>query len=160
MSRAFVREPDGDDVPDVRPERPISTLRNLVTPRGLRLMDARIAELEQAADVARAARDDAALAGVQRELRYWRKRRATAERIDPGHALEQAGIGTRVTVHVAGETERTFAIVGEDEADPSAGLVCWASPVAQALLGRGIGDEVSLPPNRTGEIVAITRHDD
>lgn len=35
-----------------------------------------------------------------------------------------------------------FEIVGEDEADVSAGRISWASPLAQSLIGAGVGDTV------------------
>ena len=42
MSRAFVREDDGS--PEVLPEIPVSSAPNLVTARGLRLIEAKIAD--------------------------------------------------------------------------------------------------------------------
>jgi transcription elongation factor GreA len=42
------------------------------------------------------------------------------------------------------EDEVTYTIVGEDEADAKAGLISVTSPVAQALMGREVGDEVSV----------------
>ena len=47
MSRAFVKEDDGAG-PGVLPELPVSSAPNLVTARGLRLIEDRIAELEAA----------------------------------------------------------------------------------------------------------------
>ncbi len=53
---------------------------------------------------------------------------------------------------------RSFAIVGEDEADAAAGKVSWVSPLARALLGSSVGDIVTWR-RPTGdvelEIVAI-----
>ena len=37
-------------------------------------------------------------------------------------------------------TEKTFQIVGEDEADIAAGLVSIGSPIARALIGKEVGD--------------------
>src|SRR5262249_46248043 len=37
---------------------------------------------------------------------------------------------------------RRFHIVGIDEADPASGDISWTSPIARALLGRLIGDDV------------------
>ena len=42
-----------------------------------------------------------------------------------------------------GRTQQ-FRIVGEDEADPSAGSMSYVSPVARALMGKAAGDLVSL----------------
>jgi transcription elongation factor GreB len=49
-----------------------------------------------------------------------------------------------VTVLDEDEKEKTYKIVGVDEADPSAGRVSWLSPIAKALMGARAGDVVSL----------------
>ena len=48
MSVAFVKEPNDDQV-EVLPDRDLGTEPNLVTPRGLALIDAEIAALKKAA---------------------------------------------------------------------------------------------------------------
>jgi transcription elongation factor GreA len=40
--------------------------------------------------------------------------------------------------------EVKYTITGEDEADASSGLISVTSPVARALLGKGVGDEVTV----------------
>ena len=47
-----------------------------------------------------------------------------------------------------------FRIVGEDESDPAHGLISWVSPLAESLLGAGIGDEVQFRGARA-EILGI-----
>ncbi len=42
------------------------------------------------------------------------------------------------------DTETTYKIVGEDEADISAGLISFTSPIARALIGKDEGDEVTF----------------
>ena len=57
------------------------------------------------------------------------------------------------------EENRTFTILGPDEADPAKGSISFLSPVGQALLGKEEGDEVSvdIPRGRvTYEIVSIS----
>ena len=54
MSRAFTKEPDGQEL-DELPERPVSSHRNLVTPRGLQLIEERVRELRAAVSNARVA---------------------------------------------------------------------------------------------------------
>jgi len=151
MSRAFVKETDGGD--DL-PERPVSPHRNLVTRRGLRLIEAEIARLREAIGAASASGDREAIARASREARYWTQRRATAEPIDPPAGGEEATFGAAVTVTGRDGARRTFRIVGEDEADPAAGRIAWIAPVARALVGNGVGDEVALPSG-TVEIVAV-----
>jgi transcription elongation GreA/GreB family factor len=40
--------------------------------------------------------------------------------------------------------EQTFRIVGEDEADPSRGIVSYVSPLARAVLTRGPGNTIEI----------------
>ncbi|MQT12852.1 GreA/GreB family elongation factor [Segnochrobactrum spirostomi] len=150
MSRAFVKESDGaEDLP----ERPVSPERNLVTRRGLALIEAEIAAGREALTSATAAGDRAGIARASRDLRYWTTRRANAEPVDPpGGAAVTFGVA--VTVETEAGARRTFRIVGEDEADPTAGRIGWTAPVARRLMGREIGDEVTLPAG-PAEIVAI-----
>ena len=90
MSRAFVREDDGSR-PEALPELPVSAAPNLVTARGLRLIEARIAAIEAELD---AGPDEAQTARLRRDLRYWSLRHATARLTspapdDPGGAVRQ-----------------------------------------------------------------------
>ncbi len=42
------------------------------------------------------------------------------------------------------ETETTYTIVGEDEADIKSGLISYTSPIARALIGKNEGDEIEF----------------
>jgi transcription elongation GreA/GreB family factor len=149
MSRAFVKE-DADAPPVAPLERAISSAANRVTPRGARLIDEQVATLEAAlADTSD--EDDAAL--LRRDLRYWIARRATAQFVEPDPAPEAAGFGTRVTIRRGGNVSE-LSIVGEDEADPEAGLLAWTSPLAQALDNAEPGDTVQLSAG--GRTVPVT----
>jgi transcription elongation GreA/GreB family factor len=139
MSRAFVKEED--DAPPPPPlERPVSSAPNFVTARGARLMDAEILRIEAALALET---DDATAAELQRDLRYRTTRRATSRLVEAEPNPETVAFGTRVRIRRDGE-EREIAIVGEDEADPEAGLVSWTSPLARALDAAEAGDEVEL----------------
>jgi transcription elongation GreA/GreB family factor len=144
MSRAFVKESDGDD-PGPLPERRISEHPNLVTARGLRLIEERVVQLEAEYAAARAAEDRAAIARLSRDLRYWSARRASAQLTLPADDAETVGFGVRVTVADPQGERRTFRLVGEDESDPAAGRISWFAPVARALAGRSAGDTVAGP---------------
>jgi transcription elongation GreA/GreB family factor len=154
MSRAFVKEADGN-APEELPERPVSPEPNFVTPRGLRQIDAQVRELESAREAARREDDKSALARIERDLRYWRQRKASAKVVEPEPAPDAVRFGVRVTIRYEDEDEdRSFTLVGEDEAEPVKGLISWASPIGRALIGARVGDEVTLQ-NRRAEIIAI-----
>ena len=66
---------------------------------------------------------------------------------------DEVALGSRVTVVEEGAEEpETFRIVGPAEADPVNGKVSNESPLGQALLGRRVGDMVTVEAPG-GEIV-------
>jgi transcription elongation GreA/GreB family factor len=142
MSRAFVREPDGDRPPEPTPEIPVPPPPNPVTARGLTLIEQAIADLESRLR-AGAGAEPAEAERLRRELRYWLARRATAQ-LTPPPAGDEVGFGSRVTVDWPGRGRLVLHIVGDDEADPSAGRVGWRAPAAAALAGNGVGDAVEV----------------
>ena len=154
MSRAFVKE--SDDAGEPLPELAVSPHPNFVTPEGLRLVEARIEALEAELKAARAADDKPLLARVNRDLRYWTRRGATARVVAPtGGTPDAVRFGVTVTLRFADDgSEGRFKIVGEDESDPARGHVSFVSPLAKALLGKKIGDEVRAP-ERAAEVVAL-----
>src|SRR5687767_14032021 len=153
MSKAFVKEPEAGDVYDDLPDRPVSP-HNLVTAHGLELIEAELARLhvDHAAD--QDANDRAKLAKINRDLRYWTSRRATAQVVDPPKDRSEVRFGATVTIEREDGRKKTYRIVGEDEADPSLGTISYASPVAQALMGKGKGDVV-MAGTSEAEIVDI-----
>ncbi len=150
MSRAFVKE---DDAATPLPDRPISAERNLVTRRGLRLIEQEIARHQHELARARAEADREAAGRASRELRYWTARRAGAEVSEPEPDAAVV-FGAAVTLLREDDTTVTFRIVGEDEADPATGRIAWTTPVARAILGSRPGDERELPTG-TVEVVSI-----
>ncbi|TAL20674.1 transcription elongation factor GreA [Patescibacteria group bacterium] len=52
-------------------------------------------------------------------------------------------VGSTVVVRNGG-AEKRFAIVGPSEADPAAGRISNETPLAQALLGKKIGDQAEM----------------
>jgi transcription elongation GreA/GreB family factor len=151
MSRAFVREPDVD--PGALPDRPISPHPNFVTRRGLAAIETRVRELEAQRHAAREGDDTTVRASVERELRYWSARRASARLIEPV-AADRVRFGMRVTLRLPTGTTEAFRLVGEDEADAAQGLISWTAPVAQSLLGRKAGESVPFQ-GVAAEIVSI-----
>lgn len=154
MSRAFVKEADGDDFAEDLPERPVSSQPNFVTARGLRLIDHEMERLRKDLAAAQAASDRGLLARHSRDLRYWTQRRASAQLVPPPETSEMVAFGCAVTIEREDARRQTYRIVGEDEADPADGRISWCSPVAKALSGRGVGDLASVA-NGELEIIAI-----
>ncbi len=152
MSRAFVR--DSDEAPESLPERPVSSHPNFVTPRGLAQIEAQVQQLTAQRQVARASDDRAARLRIERDLRYWNARRASARLIEPGAAAERVRFGMQVTLRPASGATQVFRLVGEDEADAAQGLLSWTAPLAQSLLGRHSGESVSFQ-GAEAEIVSI-----
>jgi transcription elongation GreA/GreB family factor len=153
MSRAFVKDTDSDGS-EMLPERAISSHPNLVTETGLKMMDTCIHELEAARTGARADADNALVARIERDLRYWRQRRSTAKLVQPPQKRDRVRFGLRATLKLDDESELAFRLVGEDEADPAAGLISYTSPIGNALMSQAVGDEVELM-GRRAIIVAI-----
>ena len=59
---------------------------------------------------------------------------------------------------VDSDQEIAYKIVGEDEADIKTGLISYTSPIARALIGKTIGDEVCVAApggDRNYEIIEI-----
>ncbi len=146
MSRAFVNEDAGNDRPDL-PELPVPPGPNIVTPRGLAAVQARIAQRQAdlAALKARSERlDKLPEAAAERDLRWLEARLKAAVVIDPAsHDLTEVAFGLAVTVADKDGRETTYEIVGEDEADAPRHRIAPNSPLARALLGAQVGDMVT-----------------
>jgi transcription elongation factor GreB len=147
MSRAFVKEPDGDGVPADPPERVHSPHPNYVTPEGLRQLHRRVDELlAERAPLAGSGDPDARrrLRLIDRDLRYVEERIRRAVPVDPADQPEgEVAFGSVVAVETPEGRRMTFAIVGEDEADVSQGRISWVSPLAAALMEARAGDTVT-----------------
>lgn len=134
MSVAFRRESD-EEHKEPRFELPIPPGPNLVTPSGLAGTQGRVAELEA---LAASEVEETRLAEVQRDLRYWRTRLATAQ-VAPLPPSHQVAFGSRVRFRLRGSA-RSIDIVGDDEADPANGKLAFSAPLARALIGSEAGD--------------------
>jgi transcription elongation GreA/GreB family factor len=144
MSRAFVKETANAAPP---PERMVTEGPNPVTEAGFAQIVAEVARLEAAL----ASESNVLLREtLERDLRYWTVRKASAE-VQPPPAGDVVAFGAKVTFTRAGRRQ-TYRIVGEDEADPARGLLNVRSPLAAALLGAAPGDVVDF---QGGEIDMI-----
>jgi transcription elongation GreA/GreB family factor len=149
MSVAFRRDSDEEHL-EPKFELPVPPGPNLVTPRGLALIEERVAELETSLANPLAEEERKA---VLRDARYWRGRRASAQ-LAPAPSGEEVAIGTRVTYRRDGRP-KTIEIVGHDESDPATARVGFTAPLVRAMLGSETGDEIELPDGHVLTIVAI-----
>lgn len=148
MSVAFTREEDAEAAAAHLPDRPISPHPNLVTPSGLAVLEAALAAARTAYTEAQSRggmdADRTAMARATRDLRYYSARRASAQLTETDPASDRVQFGGAVTVERADGREQSFRIVGEDEADPAAGLIAYVAPLARVLLGRRAGEDTRL----------------
>jgi transcription elongation factor GreB len=98
---------------------------------------------------------------IDRRLSYLAKVMKTAKVVDPTAQGDQDQVRFGATVELADEDDarRTLTLVGEDEADATAGRISWRSPIARALVGAKVGDErvVRLPAGeKSYEVMAIS----
>jgi len=86
---------------------------------------------------------------IDGELGWLSKRMKSARVVDPANQTERDKVlfGATVTIADEDDAQRTLTLVGEDEADASAGRISWRSPIAFALRGAAVGDvrRVELP---------------
>ncbi|MDB5724342.1 MAG: nucleoside-diphosphate kinase [Novosphingobium sp.] len=138
MSVAFRRDGDEEHL-EPKFELPIPAGPNLVTARGRKLIDARVAEFSAQIAALGAGTD---LDRAKRDLRYWQTRQVTAELVPvPNGSIVDFGTTVRFTLK---GKERSLTIVGHDEADPAKGLIGHAAPLSRALLGAGVGDVIEF----------------
>ena len=97
---------------------------------------------------------------IDRRLSYLSKVMKQAKLVDPAAQADRDVVRFGATVELADgdDARRTLTLVGEDEADATAGRISWAAPIARALVGARVGDEriVRLPTGeKSYEIIAI-----
>jgi transcription elongation factor GreB len=82
---------------------------------------------------------------IDRRLRFLAKRLDIAVIVDPTEQKRRDRVFFGATVKVEDETgvTATYRIIGADETGP-AGDISWRSPVGRALLGKALGDTVSV----------------
>jgi transcription elongation factor GreB len=82
---------------------------------------------------------------IDRRLRFLAKRLDIAVIVDPGEQKRRDRVffGATVTIEDEDGETVTYRIVGADETGPS-GDISWRSPVGRALLGKALGDTVTV----------------
>ena len=145
MSRAFIKESDGDNVVNTFPERTHSDVPNYISREGLELLQAKVRRLETgltALNTSPSIDKPSQIERTKQDLRYHRERVRRAIPTDTPETPDSVQFG--VTVILLDEDNDTyqFTLVGEDETDLETGRISWASPIARLLMGHRMGDEV------------------
>ena len=162
MSKAFVREEDGDEE-ELAPSLKLPAgVRNYITPAGHARLESELEHLvkrerPQVVEVVAWAASNGdrsengdyiygkrRLREIDRRIRFLTKRLDIAEVVDPLRQgdNDQVFFGARVTVADGDGSENVYTIVGVDEADVSRGRISWVSPLARALIKAREGDTI------------------
>ena len=101
---------------------------------------------------------------IDRRLGHLSRIMKAAKVVDPRSQTSRDQVRFGATVELADEDDnrRSLTIVGDDEADASAGRIGWSAPLARALIGAKVGDEriVRLPAGeKSYEVIVITYPD-
>jgi transcription elongation factor GreB len=101
---------------------------------------------------------------IDRRLAHLSRIMKQARVVDPKkqQARDQVRFGATIEVADEDDNRRTVTIVGDDEADATAGKIGWSAPLARALIGARIGDEriVRLPAGEKSYEVMRIRYPD
>lgn len=163
MSKAFVKEDDGQEEEENEVSSAVPGGKNYITPQGLkrlrdeltRLLDVDRPEIVKVVSWAASNGDRSEngdylygkkkLREIDRRLRFLTKRIEIAEVVNP---LDKKGdtvlFGATVDLKDEEGRKRRYSIVGVDETDISRGRISWISPIGKALLQAKKGDAVTV----------------
>ena len=149
MAVAFTKEESAETAAEtLLPDRAISPHPNLVTDAGLKALELQVQEARQAYEAASAIEDinerRRQQANPLRDLRYFVERVRTAQVVPDPVSKNTVAFGSIVTFSRDDGRVQTYRIVGEDEADPKAGSISYVAPVAGMLMGKAVGDVVTV----------------
>lgn len=103
------------------------------------------------------------LRGIDRRIRYLQKRLPDLKVVDSVPTdREQIFFGAWITLENADGTEQRYRIVGPDEFDAAPEYISLDAPMARALLGKRLDDEVEveLPQGTRTVYVLDVRYED
>jgi transcription elongation GreA/GreB family factor len=159
LSVAFTKEESAETAAETQlPDRPISPHPNLVTVAGLKALELQLQQAREAFEATQQIEDvnerRRQAAVPSRDMRYFSARVRTAQVVPDPVSTDTVAFGSTVTFSRGDGRVQTYRIVGEDEADPKAGSISFVSPVARAMMGKGVGDVVGSGSQEI-EIIAI-----
>ena len=146
MSRAFVKEPDGDQAETDLPVRPQSKHPNYITMKGLEKQKEHLHELIlecSALKTSNTLADKNKIKLLNADITYLKQRVESAIPINvEEQGREDIRFGATITLVDENNKQYKFTIVGQDEVDTENGLISWVSPLASALIGKQVGDTI------------------
>lgn len=159
MAVAFTKEESFETASEtLLPDRPISPHPNLVTEAGLQALELQLQQARAAFEATRTIDDvnerRRQAANPLRDTRYLTARLRSAQLVPAPDSADAVGFGSTVTFSRDDGRVQTYRIVGEDEADPKSGSISFVSPVASRLMGKAVGDVVTIGDQEL-EITAI-----
>ena len=176
MNKAFTKETEQEEDDEVEEASPLPAgTKNYITPAGykrlkdeaLHLLDEERPELVKVIQWAASNGDRSEnadyiygkrrLREIDRRIRFLTRRLDNAEVVDPAtrEPTDQVFFGATVTVAETSGEEKTYSIVGIDEADVARGRISWISPLARQLLKVREGDTVVIRTPGGDEILEI-----
>ncbi|WP_026452669.1 GreA/GreB family elongation factor [Aequorivita capsosiphonis] len=164
MSRGFVKEEDQEETPIIPPRAALPEgTTNYVTPNGMKqlLSEREQIESERAnLETTHEQQRRIELAVINGKLDLLNERIASARVLDPAsQPKDVVRFGATVTYKITtAKSPLTFQIVGVDEADIAKMKIAFVAPIAVALTGHKVDDEVSFNlggEKRIIEVVAI-----
>lgn len=162
MSRAFINEDDHEEAPII-PARAVlpEGVINYVTPIGLEQLNSERESLS--AEPAQLSKDDEKehrreLAIIQGKIDLLNERIASARVLDPkDQPQEEVRFGAKVTFkNLSTKTSQSFRIVGVDEADLSQNKIAFIAPIAVALTGAKLGEQVEFKLGSEIRLLEVT----
>ena len=147
MSRAFVKEPDGDQAETDLPVRLQSEHPNYITLKGLEKQKAYLHDLVSQYSVLKKSNtltEKSKIKLLNADITYLKQRVESAIPIKiEAQEGEDIRFGATITLVDENKTQYKFTIVGQDEVDTENGLISWVSPLASALIGKQVGDIIT-----------------
>jgi transcription elongation factor GreB len=95
---------------------------------------------------------------IDSRCRHLMRRMDLAEIVDSSlqQHLEKVFFGAWVTLfNLEDDSEHIYRIVGKDELEPRKGYISWVSPLAKAMLGKGLGDVVKVITPKSEEMYEV-----
>ena len=175
MNKAFTKETDEEEDESALDEAPRPKGTEHITEEGYRALHAELKRLweferpkiteEVSAAAALGDRSENAeyiygkkkLREIDRKIRFLRKRiDAVVVVAPPSDQMDRIFFGAWFTIEDEDGKQMTYRIVGTDELDLAARKISVASPVAQALLGKCVGQQTTVQrPKGATEVTVI-----